>query len=79
VSDEELLRAQIFLVGQHDLGLQANSDMATSMALNELYGFGYDFDLEYGDRIMEVTVDDIRDVAERYLDFAHLVEVTVGP
>ena len=79
VTEEELLRAQIFLVGQHDLGLQANIDMATSMALNEIYGFGYDFDLEYGDKIMAVTVDDIRDVAERYLDFAHLVEVTVGP
>jgi zinc protease len=79
VTAEELLRAQVFLVGQHDLGLQANIDMATSMALNELYGFGYDFDLVYGDRIMAVTADDILDVTGRYLDFESLVEVTVGP
>ncbi|MBN1880640.1 MAG: insulinase family protein [Deltaproteobacteria bacterium] len=79
VTEEELLRAQVFLVGQHDLGLQANIDMATSMALNELYGFGYDFDLQYGDKIMAVSIDDIRNVGERYLDFKSLVEVTVGP
>jgi len=79
VTEEELLRTQVFLVGQHDLGLQANLDMATSMALNELYGFGYDFDLAYGDKIMAVTAEDIMDVANRYLDFDSLVEVIVGP
>ncbi|MFB6264479.1 MAG: M16 family metallopeptidase, partial [Bradymonadaceae bacterium] len=53
-SDEELERAERYLIGTHDIGLQKNSSRALSVALDELYGLGYRRSLTFGDRIESI-------------------------
>jgi len=43
------------------------ADAAETAALDELYGFGYDWSAGYADRIMAVTLDDVKKVAQKYL------------
>ena len=79
VTHEELLRAQNYLVGNYELGLQENVEIAMTMALDELYGLGYDFSLAYPDRIYAITMDDVLKMAEKYIDFDKVVLSVVGP
>ncbi|MCH9021963.1 MAG: insulinase family protein [Planctomycetes bacterium] len=43
------------------------ADAAETAALDEIYGFGYDWSAGYADRIMAVTLDDVKKVAQKYL------------
>jgi zinc protease len=80
VDAQELQRAQRYLVGNHDIGLQKNSARALSIGLDELYGLGYKRSLEYGDRIMGVTAEDVRQVARTYLEPSRaVVSITKPP
>ena len=67
ISTDELERAQRYLIGNHDIGLQKNSSRALSIGLDELYDLGYKRSLEYGDHIQDVDPDDVRRVANEYL------------
>ncbi len=63
----EIERAQRYLIGSHDIGLQRNSSRAMAFALDELYGFGYARTLAYSDRIAEVTSEDLAQFVDSYL------------
>ncbi len=77
ITPEELERAKRMCVTSHELGLQRPSAQAAQMALDELYGLGYDFGEKYAARINGVTMDDVRRVARKYL--THHAVVTVTP
>jgi len=49
------------------------------MALNELYGLGYNFSIKYVQSISKVTAEDCMSVAQKYLSQDSYVLVTVGP
>lgn len=66
VTAEEVDRAKVYLIGNHDIGLQKNGARAMSFGLDELYGFGYRKTLEYSDAIESVSREDIASVIERY-------------
>jgi zinc protease len=66
VTAEELERAKVYLIGNHDIGLQKNSSRAMSFGLDELYGFGYRKTLEYSDAISEIGREDIMRIIETY-------------
>ncbi len=68
LTTDELQRAQRYLIGNHDIGLQRNSSRAMTFGLDELYGLGYRRSLAYGDHISDVTVDDIHGVLKDWLD-----------
>ena len=68
IGEEEVERAQRFLLGNHDIGLQKNTSRALSVGLDELYGLGYKRSFDIGDDIEAVTADDLREVAQTYLD-----------
>lgn len=76
---EELERAQRYLVGTHGIGLQRLGARASTMALNELYGTGFNNHREYAARIDAVTLEDVRRVAQRILKPGHEVITIVGP
>lgn len=76
---EELERAQRYLIGTHGIGLQRLGARASTMALNELYGTGFNNHREYASRIDAVTLDDVRRVAQRILNPGHEVITVVGP
>ncbi len=79
VTDDELERAKKWLIGTHEIGLQTNRAQAMDMALNELYGLGYNFASEYVRKIGEVTVDQVLNVARKFMNSEEYVLVRVGP
>jgi zinc protease len=46
---------------------QTLSERTTIAALDELFGFGYDWSQKYSNRILAVTVEDVKRVASHYL------------
>ena len=79
VTDDELERAKQWLIGTHEIGLQTNKAKAMDMALNELYGLGYNFASEYVRKIDEVTADQVLNVAKKLMNSEKYVLVRVGP
>ncbi|MFH1860827.1 MAG: pitrilysin family protein [bacterium] len=67
VTDEELSRAKASLIGEHCQSMETNSAHGFDCALNELYGLGYEEVDRYSKKVNEVTKDDIKRVANKYL------------
>ena len=74
---ENLLQAKNICITMHDLGLEAIADQASSAALNETLGLGYDYDITYPKRIEQVTAGDVLRVARRLL--SHHMIVSTKP
>ena len=79
ITDEELRRAQRYLIGAYEISLQRASARCGTMALNEAYGLGYDAHVHYGDHVSAVTADAVRDVANDVIRFDACVRSIVGP
>ncbi len=79
VENEEIGRAKRYLVGTRHIDLQRGGARAMLMALGERVGMGYDHFIRYSKEVESVTTEDIRRVAQLYLDPKKLVEVVVGP
>ncbi|RMH41381.1 MAG: insulinase family protein [Deltaproteobacteria bacterium] len=79
VSDDELRRAQRYLVGAHEIALQRRSAIASAMAFHEVYGLGVDEYARYAAAIDAVTPEDVQRVAATYLDWDAAVVATVRP
>ncbi|MEK7275645.1 MAG: pitrilysin family protein, partial [Candidatus Desantisbacteria bacterium] len=67
VTDEELSRAKVSLIGEHLQSMEKNSTHGFECALDELYGLGYEEVERFLTRINGVTKDDIKRVANKYL------------
>ena len=79
ITEEELRRAQRYLVGSYEIDLQRFSALCSNLAFNELYGLGHDAFRRYPERINAVGIDDVLDVARRYLDLDVYVMAGYGP
>ncbi len=78
ISHEELLRAQNYLIGGHDIGLQKNSSVASSIAFNEIYGLSYQEIYNYELKIRAVNSEDVQSLAKKLFSQPHALSV-VGP
>lgn len=79
VSEEELQNMKNYLIGSFESGLQTNSALALTTALDELYGLGYDNKDTYKERVQAVRSEDISQMARRYLDLNKSVTVIMIP
>jgi zinc protease len=79
VTDEELKRAQNYLVGNFEIGLQQNSSQAARIAFDELYGIGWEEYKEYPERIYSVTREDVLKAARKYIDLNKYTLALVKP
>ena len=79
VSREELARAKKLLEAQYVLGLDTVEDVAADLGENELYTGNMNFSDEYLARIEEITADDIREAAKRYVRESHMTVARVVP
>ncbi|MBM3890757.1 MAG: insulinase family protein, partial [Verrucomicrobia bacterium] len=75
ISAEELARAKAKLIGEKKVSMQSNASVATEIALDELYGLGYKFFLDFEKRYSAVTVEDIRRVARKYFRDAAAIAI----
>ena len=76
---EELEEAKRYVLGTEAIAHQTNGRQAMSMALDELYGLGYDHYEKFLREIREVTLDDILRTAQRIFLTHGYTMVTVGP
>ena len=67
IRPDELDRARAYLIGTQAVSLQRYSAQAAQLALDQLYGLGATYHLEYGKRIEAVSIEDVRRVAERII------------
>ncbi len=79
IKPEELKRAKRWLVGRYLTGLQTNSSQAMEQAVNEVLGLGYNYGLRYIQKIQDVEMEEVLEVAKKYLQNKAYVLVTVGP
>lgn len=77
VQESELLRAQRYLIGSYEIGLQRASARANIMALNEAYGLGYDEHLRHADALKRVTRESVREIAQQLVQFNRVTQVVV--
>jgi zinc protease len=79
VGEEELRRAQRYLVGAHAIGMQRRSATAGAIAFDHAYGLGPEAHRHYAEHIEAVRAEDIRKVAREWLDPRGEVLAVVGP
>jgi len=79
VDDAELISAERELCTNYQLGTQTNMFFSSTTALDELYGRGYDNLYRYEGEINKVTKDDVKRVADKYLNLNAYAEVVVAP
>jgi zinc protease len=79
LTPEELKRAKAKIVGQKKISRQDLGGLATSMALDELYGLGYAHSDTDDARYESVTLDEIKSAAKKYLTPDAMVISVVKP
>lgn len=79
VPEEELHRAKQGLLGSRRIARQTQEAVASQMALDELYGLGYDYPDRYQARVQEVTAQKIQELARTLLDPQRCVTVIGRP
>ncbi len=79
VTDDEIKRAQNYLVGSFEIGLQQNSSQAAKITFDELYGIGWDEYKKYPEDIYAVTKEDVREAARKYIDLDKYTLIIVKP
>lgn len=68
VSSRELERGKRMCISNYQLNMQTVSEQASNIGMDELYGLGYNYYLQYESKINSVTTADIKRVANQYLD-----------
>jgi zinc protease len=79
VSDKELSDIKIYLKGTFKEDIQTNSGLNFIASLDELYGLGYDRYQKYAQSIDSVTKEDIKRLANMYLNLNQCAVVTTQP
>jgi predicted Zn-dependent peptidase len=77
IPQDEFERTRQKLIAAHAMSNTTPSSQAFQAAIDELYGFGFDHDKSYEDRIKKVTVEDVRKLVERF--FQDPISATSSP
>ncbi|MFN7262835.1 MAG: M16 family metallopeptidase [Pseudobdellovibrionaceae bacterium] len=78
VSNDELERAQRYLVGRHDIDLQRTSAIASSLIYEDIYDLDAQETFQAAEKYFAVTAQDVQRVAERIFTQPEVISV-VGP
>jgi zinc protease len=78
ISEEELEFSRKGLSGSFALNFETSEQIAGSLQISALYGLPDDYYRTYLEKLGEVTGEDIRRVARRYLDADRMTIVVVG-
>ncbi len=78
VPSEELQRAQRYLIGKHDIELQKNSSLTSSVLFDHIYGIDFMETFKYAERIRSVDAAAIRRLAQKIFS-GPAVKTLVGP
>ena len=78
VPDSELLRAQRYIVGRHDIDLQRTSSQASSLLYDDIYGLDFRETFNVAEKFFAVTAADVQRVAQRIFSGVPVTSL-VGP
>jgi len=79
VSSEELADSQANFIGRLPLSLESNAGVASALLNLERYDLGLDYYLRYSDLVQAVTLEQVLETAQRYLDPERLGVGVAGP
>lgn len=79
IPDDEIKRAKKDIVGNYKIHMQSNGAYASAVALDELYGLGYNHYKSYAKNIESVKKEDLARVVNRYFSKTGYALVTVVP
>jgi zinc protease len=79
VPPEELADSQSYLTGSMPLRLETNEGVARTLLDMERYGLGFDYLQRFPGLVNAVTVEDLREIARKYLDPDAYVLAVAGP
>ena len=74
----ELQDVKDYLTGSYVFALERNSNLAAYAIRAKRFGLGFDFVERYPDLVRAVSVEDVREVAERHLHPDRLTVVSAG-
>jgi zinc protease len=79
LTEVELNRAKKKLLGKQAIAYQSNASLAYTAALDELYGLGFLHYRAMSDALQKVTLEEVRDVANRYFRDRPAITVVLHP
>jgi zinc protease len=79
VPADELADSQAYLTGSMPLRLETNEGLANAILDMERHQLGFDYLSRYAGLVRAVTVDDLRDMARKYLDPEAYALAIAGP
>ncbi|KHD87283.1 MAG: zinc protease [Bdellovibrio sp. ArHS] len=78
ISEEELGRAQRYLIGRHDIELQRKSTICNALLFDDIYGLDYKETLDVADKYFAVTPEAVQDLAQKIFAQPSIISL-VGP
>lgn len=78
VPESELLRAQRYIVGRHDIDLQRKSAIGNSILFDRIYGLNPREGLDVAEKYFSVTAEDLQALAQKLFN-QHFIVSVVGP
>lgn len=75
ISDEELLRAQNYLIGQQAISLQRKSSISQSILLDVVYGLPADLTFEVIEKYKHITKEDVRNLSQRLFSAPEVLSI----
>lgn len=78
ISSDELVRAQRYLIGRHDIELQRKSTIGNAILFDDIYGLDYRESLDVADKYFAVSPEDVQKLAEKIFAQPSIVSL-VGP
>jgi len=75
VSEKELERSKRYLIGRHDIDLQRNSAIASSMLYDDLYDLDYLEMYKFPEHIRVITKEDVLRVAQKIINQPEVISI----
>ena len=79
VTDNELDSAKREILSSYRSSMQANAAYSFQSALDELYGLGFNNTYKYEEGIKKVAKEDVKRVADKYLNLNACAEIVIEP
>lgn len=78
ISEAELVRAQRYLIGRHDIELQRKSTIGNAILFDDIYGLDYRESLDVAEKYFAVTPEDVQALAQKIFSQPEVISL-VGP
>jgi zinc protease len=78
ISEKEIDLAKKVLIGRYKIALQGYKTLAYKIALDELYGVGYDAYKNYPESVSGITAADVIKASKKYIDLKNFAVVTIS-